>query len=332
MTDLMTTVLATRHESKTVRPFVGVGAVATVMDRVQLSVDGDDHSPGTIVLADEELDRADLRLKLPDFDSLRAAVEQNGRAHVDCAFLILARSHTHRISHPLYHEVLRKADLPAEYPLDRNDPDNNLILNDREGFSLVVAVYLIRDLHPEPLQPHKVGTWLAKADFKVNREKSYSSFSPLPLTAELRKELELPSQTPSFVEVKDNLLEAEPVSEAVTVYYDDALLSILHANPKDPLVQQAQRELAAQTMTVIAQTAVARIRADKSGVPASPEDLDQYPGVKSFFQSLATQQGTALATVLSRAEEADRLRAHISAAMNLRDATLAALNTTGDAE
>lgn len=331
MSDL-TTVLATRHESKTVRPFVGVEAAGTVMERVRLKVNGEEREPGSIVLSDDDLEGADLRLMLPDFDSLRSAVEQNGRSHLDCAFLILARSHTHRVCRPLYHEVLRKADLPAEFVLDRAHPDSDLILNDLEGFSLVVAVYLIRDLHPEPLQPHKVGTWLAKADFKVDREKSYSSFSPLPLTPELRAELDLPAQTPSFIEVKDNLLEADPVSEAVTVYYDVELLNILHANPGDPLVKQTQIDLAAQTMSVIAQSAVARIRGHKKGAPAAPEDLDQHPGVKVFFQSLATQQSTDLATVIARAEEADTLRAHISGAMSLRDATFAALNATGDNE
>lgn len=331
MTDV-STALASRHESKTLRPFTGVDDAANLMEKVRLFIDGEEYKPGTIVLRDDVLDDATLTLKLPDFDSLRAAVEQNGRAHVDCAFIILARSSTHRVSQPLYHQVLRKADLPEDFTPDRNDPKNNLILNDREGFTLIAAVYLYRDLPPQPLQPHRAGTWLARSDFKVERERSVSSFSPLPLTKERRAELDLPAQTPSFVDVQDTLLDVDHVSDAVTVYYDDVLLNTLYANPKDPLVLQIQRDLAAHTMTVIAQAAVAKIRAAKNGTPVAPEDLEQYAGVKLFFNNLATQQNTDLQHVLDRAEDPDRLRAYIADAFRVRDAVWAALAETGDTD
>jgi hypothetical protein len=326
------TALASRHESKTLRPFVGVDDAANLMDKVRLIVDGEEHKPGTIVLSDEVLSDATLTLNLPEFEALRAAVEQGGRAHVDCAFIILARSHSHRISQALYHEVLRKADLPETFTPDRSDPKNNLILNDQEGFTLIAAVYLYRDLHPQPLQPHRAGTWLARSDFKVERERSVSSFSPLPLTKERRLELDLPPQTPSFVDVQDTLLDADQVSDAVTVYYDDVLLHTLYANPKDPLVLQLQRDLAAHTMTVIAQAAIAKIRQEKQGAPIAPEDLNQYSGVKLFFNNLATQQNVEVQQVLDRAEEPDRLRAHIADAFRLRDAVWASLAEAGDSE
>lgn len=324
--------LASRHESKTLRPFTGVDDAANLMEKMRLLIDGDEYAPGTIVLSEELLDDATLTLKLPDLDTLRGAVERSGNAYVDCAFVVLARSGTHRISRALYHQGLRKADLPEDFTPDRSDPANNLILNDREGFTLIAAVYLFRDLPPQPLQAHRAGTWLARSNFKVERERSASSFSPLPLTKERRTELDLPPQTPSFVEIQDTLLDADHVSDAVTVWYDDVLLNTLHANPKDPLVLQIQRDLAAHTMTVIAQAAIAKIRADKGGVPVAPEDLDPFNGVKLFFNNLAMQQNTDLQTVLDRAEDPDRLRAYIADAFKVRDAVWAALADTGDAD
>lgn len=327
------TPLASRRESKTLRPFSVADDAVELMKSMRLAIDGTEYEPGTVLLPDELLDDATLTLKLPAFDDLRAALNKSDNAYVDCAFIILARSATHRISTTLYHETLRNTHLDEDFTPDRSDPSNNLILNDREGFTLIAAVYLYRDLSTaKPLQPSRAGTWIARSTFKVERERSISSFSPLPLTKDRRKELDLPPQTPSFIEVQDALLDVDQVSDAVTVYYDDVLLATLHHNPKDPLVLQIQRDLAAHTMTVVAQAAVAKIRTENSGKPIAPEDLDQYSGVKTFFNNLANQQNVDLQEVLDRTEAPDRLRAHLADAFKVRDAVLAALNDTGEAD
>lgn len=315
-----------KSEPRTVRPFVGIGAADEAMEKVRFVVNGDEHEaveggPGNLVLADGDLASATITLCLPDVEEVRAAVEKTGVPVGDCAFFVLARGRTHRASAALFAGYLHKATIPTELDVDRDKFP--LILRDRSGFNLIVAVVLMHNNTPEPLRPTMPGTWLCRRDFRITPERDESSFSPEPLTDALRTEYGIPGGTTSFIKIEDNLETAEPISEAVRVFVDEKVLNTLHASPNEPLAKYIQTDLAVTTMVTVGQTAYQRIA--KPGVTVTEAELDAYPGVKLFFANVATALGRSIEEALAMCTQPDVLRTHLADAFGSLKATNTAL-------
>ena len=153
---MSTATIGMKSEPRTVRPFIGIETADEAMEKVRFVIDGAEHealkgSPGNLVLNDSDLMAATITLHLPDIDEVRAAVDNTGVPVGDCAFFVLARGRTHRASPALHAEYLLKADIPTELVVDRDKFP--LILRDRSGFNLIVAVVLMHNTTPKPLNP-----------------------------------------------------------------------------------------------------------------------------------------------------------------------------------
>lgn len=315
-----------KSEPRTVRPFIGIDAADEAMEKVRFVVNGDEHEaleggPGNLVLAEGDLAKATITLRLPGIDKVRAAVNETGVPLSDCAFFVLARGRTHRASAALYAGYLQKATIPTELDVDRDQFP--LILRDRSGFNLIVAVVLMHNNTPEPLRPSMPGTWLCRRDFRITPERDESSFSPEPLTDALRAEYGIPRGAMSFVKIEDNLETAEPISDAVRVFVDEKVLNTLHASPNEPLAKYIQTDLAVTTMVTVGQTAYQRIA--QPGVAVTEAELDAYAGVKLFFANIAATLGKSVDEVLTMCTQPDLLRAHLADAFGSLKATNAAL-------
>lgn len=315
-----------KTEPRTVRPFIGIEAADEAMEKVRFVVDREEHEalegrPGNLVLADGDLASATISLHLPEIDAVREAVDKTGVPVSDCAFFVLARGRTHRASAALYAGYLHKATIPTELDVDRDTFP--LILRDRSGFNMTVAVVLMHNNTPKPLRPSMPGTWLCRRDFRITPERDESSFSPEPLTDALRTEYGIPGGTTSFVKIEDNLETAEPISDAVRVFLDERVLNTLHASPNEPLAKYIQTDLAVTTMVTVAQSAYQRIA--KPGGAVTEAELDAYPGVRLFFANLAAALGKSIDEVLTICTQPDLLRAHLAHAFGSLKATNAAL-------
>ena len=168
---------ATRSESALVRPFAGISSADIPLKEARLLVDSDEHQEGVLTLPSGTLSNCEFSLHLPSASSVREHVEQTSVPVVDCGLVVMLTGRSHRVTKVLIQDYLRLAEWPTDLVLRRDEAD--LILNDREGFTLTVAVVLLNDLVQEPLRPYMAGTWLARRVFSIRSEQESTSFSIL---------------------------------------------------------------------------------------------------------------------------------------------------------
>jgi hypothetical protein len=253
---------------------------------------------------------------------VRAAVGKTSVPVVDCGVVVLITGRSHRASRVLLKDYLRIADYDVEFALDRSEAD--LILNDVNGFTVTVAIALLTAHSFAPLRPHIPGTWLARRMFMVSPERDETSFSPEALTPQIRDHYGLPAGTMRYIRIEtDDLMEEEHIGDAVRVYVDPDVLSLLLANPTDSVSVQMQVELAIQATTAVAAAVVNELRDDNGKVDAT--GLDDHDAAKRFIDTLATTLKIGVADVLNLATEAPLLSSHLEAAFGLRRATVSML-------
>lgn len=312
---------ATRSETARIRPFAHIDAADLSLEDVRFVVGGVEYEAGAVVLPDESLGSARLALRLPVPQEVKEKVARTVVPAVDCGLVVMASSRSHRICHVFVREYFKANAWPAELELERDVAD--LVLNDRAGFTLTVAVVLLHDLSPEPLRPHMAGTWLARREFVVSPQREDTSFSPEELTDEIRTFRKLPQGVLRFVDVGE-WREAEALSDEVHVYVDPEVLNLLLANPNELTSVQMQIELALQATETVA-VVIARDLASHGSAP-SANALDGYDAAKRFFENLARNLKITLADALDYASnDPATLRAYLEVAFNMRVATSAAL-------
>lgn len=311
----------TRSETALIRPFANIAPADTPLDEVRLLVGGVEHEPGAVILADTDLASAGIKLRLPAPATVRAAVAQTIVPDVDAGLAVIGTAKSHRVSKVFVLEYLKPDSWPTELGLDRSTAD--LVLNDRQGFNLTVAIVLRHNLSAEPLRPSMAGTWLARREFSVGPERQDTSFSPEELSEDVRKQFDLRQGVQRFVRVED-WQDVESLSEAVHVYVDPDTLHLLLASPTEPNSMQLQSELAVYAMETVATTIARDLATD--GNPAAPNDLDGYLAGKRFFDNLARRLELSVADALDLAtKEPPLLRAHLEALVDLRSRTTSAL-------
>lgn len=103
------------------------------------------------------------------------------------------------------------------------------------GVVFDLAVVLNRELKPQLGLPHRLGTWLARVRFTLANPAEGIGFTPLPLTAEKRKELRLSKQTATYARknpYQPDLLSAIMLDDFVEYYVDESLLARMSSNPR----------------------------------------------------------------------------------------------------
>jgi len=324
------TVSTARTERAPIRPFRNIASADLALDTVALLVNGDPEIPGAVVVSSDLLSSCDFALTLPTVEDVRSAVERTGLIVNDCGLVILAAGKSHRgASRILYAAHLNGADYPTTYPLDREP--NDLVLSDRAGFSITVAIVLLVDYAThEILRPHMAGTWLARRDFRVTVERDETSFSPEELTEEVRLDNNLPDGVVRFFKYT-SVVGADDMSDVVRIYVEPTVLNWLFANEKKPASVQMQTELAVQAYQVAAAAMADEIRASLGGRVPSVTDLEDYPVAERFFDFLTdrvNQYSTSevsLSDVLDLATTPGLLAAHLEVVFKMRESTLAAL-------
>lgn len=312
----------TRSETALIRPFAQIEEADVPLEGVRLWVAGEEYPAGAVVLAEDVLAVAPLSLKLPSPQEVRAAVEKTSVPPQDCGLVVLGASRSNRVSRVIVQEYLKQDAWPASLSLPRDSSD--LVLGDRYGFSLLVAVVLLHDLAPSPLHPHMAGTWLARREFAVSPEREDTSFSPEELTEEIREFLNLPKGVLRFVQVL-NWQNADVLSDEVRVYVEPEVLNLLLASPTDRGAIQMQVELAIQSMETVAATIAHDLSDDGKQAPSS-EALSPYPAAARFFESLSRSTTLSVEDLLDVAVgEPNRLRAHLEVAFNAKAVTAQAL-------
>jgi len=121
------------------------------------------------------------------------------------------------------------------YPLNpEGKPRPRTLQLAHNGVVLDLAVILNRELKPRPGLPHRLGTWLARLRFTLANPAEGIGFTPLPLTAEKRKELKLAKQTATYAlrAIGADLQTAMTLDDFLEYYVDESLLARMSANPR----------------------------------------------------------------------------------------------------
>jgi hypothetical protein len=312
----------TRSETALIRPFDQLAEVDMSLNGVKLTVDHVAYDPGAVVLAEDVVTTGNFALSLPNPSDIRDAVNASPVPTQDCGLVVLATARSNRVSRVLLREYLKPDNWPESFTLNRAMSD--VVLRDRAGFVLTVAVVLMHDLTPAPLQPNLAGTWLARREFSVSPERDDASFSPEELSEEIRVFHELPVGVTRYVHVGD-WQDAEVLSDAVRVFVDPDILSLLLASPSDKASIQVQVELAIQAMETVA-SAIARELADDAKRAPSLEALAPFQAASRFFESLSRGTGVPVEDLLDSAvSDPSRLRSQLEAEFGLKSATIQAL-------
>lgn len=310
-----------RTETALIRPFGGIEQADLALDQVMLRVNAADHSPGPVVLPEETLATAGLELLLPSPAIVHEQLDKTQVPVEDCGLVILATAISHRATKVLANYRLRTAEWATEHRVTRSEAP--LILDDRYGFQLTVAIVLLNDLQPRPPRPHLAGTWLARRDFRVTPEVDETSFSPEELSPAMREHLELPEGVLRFVQVNDPLAE-ESLTDAVHVYLDPEVLNLLFASPDDSSALQVQTELAIQATEAVADAIVQGLSTD--GATPTADALSEYPSASQFMDNLASTISVSVDECIRLAiEDRSRLRALLESSFGMSALTSTAL-------
>lgn len=121
------------------------------------------------------------------------------------------------------------ADVPAPCVItESGQARERAMSNPFEGFTLLVAIVLAEEqADHRPRRPHRKGTILASATFSVRVDRSIGGLDPKRLDAQTREDHDLPAATLIFVEVEDELLEAEDIGAVLSIYINENLYDSL---------------------------------------------------------------------------------------------------------
>lgn len=239
-----------RTESRPIRPFANLTEIDEMFKSVRLLVDDKEFSPGSVVIPSLDYPEANFRISLGfELGKLKKAIEAAGIPFVDTALVCIGKSKMLKTMHIQTLEPLRKASSDNLIEIDISSAP--LVYRDSTGFKLHVAVVLVRNLPKKPLRPSVTGTWLGTAKFSIAPESREVSFSPTKLTNSIRATENLPTQTLSFVKIKNEdfeVLDEEDFEKITTAYLDEEVLSQVQLDEKDPLSEQLITELAHKTI------------------------------------------------------------------------------------
>ena len=111
------------------------------------------------------------------------------------------------------------------------------------------------------LRPWRLGTWLARATYRVALAAAEESiFFPTPLTDEIKKQHGLPVGTVRYFDLNDaDPFQPQPDGGMPYLYVDEELLTRLHAEGGSPRSRVLQAQLVCDFANGIVQAAAARI-------------------------------------------------------------------------
>lgn len=103
---------------------------------------------------------------------------------------------------------------------DRPDAMKNAF----RGFELSVCLYLTENLEPEPYRPHRKGTILSSASFKLRPLRNVGGIDPKPLTEQKIEQFDLLPSTVLYINCDEDILPMEEFDETFEIYIHEKIL------------------------------------------------------------------------------------------------------------
>jgi hypothetical protein len=320
-----------RTEQRTIVPFKGASAAESLLDSITFEM----SIAGSAPKAAEEVERVhpahlatlSLTARFGFADELidRLAVE-SGIARSNMLLVFVATGNVARRSSILakweLHNDLSKIGTHAIRPSEVG----NAALSDAAGFSVTALVRLRSGLERKPLRAHVAGTVLGRRTVTFRLPQDNPGLSPIPLTKERRDELGLPEDCMTFVNC-DSLLESDSLTDRVSVYIDETILSELTVDT--PATRQLQAGLSIDI--VIAMASQIHRELEEAGTTRGEyaETVQQtYASCSAFLERTCKSMRLPVEAkykedILDWARnDPARLRAHLEHGWKVRDLTV----------
>ena len=286
-----------RSESRTIRPFEGLGLAEEIFSRTTLLIDSKEHEVGSLLLPASQVKTGFLALKTnTTLIELQKACDDAGVPHDSARYVIYARSRMLRRSTIIYDHPINRKDFLEIIEIDRISEDK-LVFGDQSGFEISSALIVWETLDKKPLRVSDPGTWLGRSRFRIRPESDFSSFSPLHLDKVTRERLGLREGTYSHIEIQDDILSLEDLSDGVQVYLDEDVLNLLLQDETDGMAKAIQTQLAVTTISSITQFIAQEIKSEGMQY----EDLGEDIGANRFIRKLASDSKMAPEDLLALA-------------------------------
>jgi hypothetical protein len=246
----------------------------------------DDGDPVALTLAEPRFD-CDPNLLTSLGLSLKPGIDQGdfieaaneARIPSDClSLVVVSEDATLKRRDLLVNQAVLAMDDVVEIVKYRDRKRPRSMLNVSEGLSLTVSLVLARELEPLEGRPRRTGTRIAEVDFRIKGYADASSLEPLKLTQEVINKYELSPKTMIFVATSENLLEADSLSNAVSIYVHGDVLSAIGKRRRGPEYDYVAGELAVNAMQQVVYLLSAELNAG-----GSPSWTDE-PAVLSFIR------------------------------------------------
>ena len=250
-------------ETRTIRPFLGIGALEDVLEGAVLHFGPASVPAGkgvTVDLAPHEFLIRPVAIQWAEdgvgFEQLKQKIV-HGAARAELpldslSLVVVANSTFLKIAEIVF-------SLPAD-ELDKLTRITSLTEPVRpkafqapySGFRVDIYLLLNRELPARPLRPHRLGTWIARAEFRVETTLGPAVLPPQPLTDEVRARYRLPTKTARYIDFGDHdVLLPYAEQEPPAFYVDEKLLAELNARRSSPVSKALQLQLAIDFVTAV---------------------------------------------------------------------------------
>jgi hypothetical protein len=243
-------------ETRTIRPFTGLGGLDEVLEGVVLHFGPDavranesialDMPPYEFLLRPVHLEWAADEVSFHEFKDLLVTRALRAEIPLDSLSLVVVASSS----------FLKIAEIVFTWPVDDIDalPRQTALTEVRRprafntpfsGFRVDVYLLLDRDLAFRPLRPHRRGTWIARSNYRIETTLGPAVLPPTPLTDEIRTRYGLPAKTIRYFDFGDHDVTQPYAEQEPPVFYIDAnLLGQLNARRNSPASRAIQLQLA----------------------------------------------------------------------------------------
>lgn len=317
-----------RTEQRTIVPFKGASAAAALLDEIvfDMSIAGSAPTPAEEVerVHPEHLVELSLTAKFGfGEEAVERLATESGIARSNLLLVLVATGNVARRS-----SILAKWELDKDISKIESHPIlpseiGKASLGDAAGFSVTALIRLRSGLERMPLRAHVAGTVLGRRSVTFRLPQDNPGLSPIPLTRERREELGIPERAMTFVQC-DSLLESDDLTERVSVYVDETILSELTVDT--PATRQLQAGLSIDI--VIAMASQIHRELEEAGTTRgefAATVQESYASCSAFLAR--TCKSMQVPTDLKRKEEIldwarndpARLRAHLEHGWKVRD-------------
>lgn len=262
--------MASRHEERVIRPFVGLEDFSSIFDDVTLRV-GDQKVNPNLYLDPDKFREASLNLTTfwnPKSVSDALGILKLEPKDVNFAVYLLGKTLKEVV---IVRDFALSTIRNPETAISIGYQDAPRVLGDNlAGFDVVVALYLKKSRESKPLTVYEEGTWLAKTEFTVRPDRGLSMFSPLAMDSEIKKTMGLPKKTMFFLETQsESLFHTTDVERVFRFWVDERVYTEL----------QDERSKTSQAMALL------MVRQALSGIIAVlSRNLGEFPDIDSAVQ------------------------------------------------